>query len=176
MSGLMLSVGLVFAFASVVMLVQIGASLLFAKHDRATRVNRRLAMFDAGLTREQIYARLTRGRSSRGALAVNLEARLRRALRLAGLAISLTRFLTILGLATGVLWLLGLLIGARGGGGIPSALLSLLAAVLLTALGAWLWLDRRRRGRLAKLEQQMPVALDVMTPAFPQPAGRDSAL
>lgn len=168
MSGLLLSVSLVFAFASVVMLVQTGAGLLFAKHDRSSRVNRRLAMFDAGLTREQIYARLTRGGSGgRGALPLDLEAKLRRALRLAGLSISLARFITILVLATAVLWLLGLLVLARGGGGIvPGALMSLLAAALLTALGAWLWLDRQRRARLTKLEQQMPVALDVMTRAL----------
>ena len=60
MSQTLLSLALVFAFASVVIIVQTSAGHLFARGDRAKRVNRRLAMFEAGLNREQVYARLTR--------------------------------------------------------------------------------------------------------------------
>jgi tight adherence protein B len=170
MAAYLLPMGLVFAFASVVLLVQTSAGLLFAERDRTARVNRRLAMYEAGLTREQIYSRLTRG-PGRGASAAAyrfLQPRLRRALQLAGVTLSIPRFLILLGSIAGALWLLSAFAWARvpGSGLLPNALLALAASTMLTGLGAWMWLGRRQRARLKKIELQMPIALDVMTRAL----------
>ena len=171
MSQTLLSLALVFAFASVVIIVQTSAGHLFARGDRAKRVNRRLAMFEAGLNREQVYARLTRAQiTAQGAeLAQNAEKMLRRLLQRAGVAAPLGRLALMLGGVIVGVWIASLLVWVRnapGSGLVANALLSLAGSAVLSLLGAWIWLDHRRRARLKQIEVQLPIALDVMTRAL----------
>jgi tight adherence protein B len=170
MSELLLSVAFIFAFVSVVIFVQTSAGLVFQRRDQAARVNRRLAMHSAGLTREQVYARLTRSKIVRFGETVSpaLESRLRRALQLAGVTMTVSRFVTTLLAVIGALWLLSFVFWARGAGDalLPNAMVTLLASTGLTIFGAWLWLGWKRRGRVKQIELQMPIALDVMSRAL----------
>lgn len=168
MAAALLPVAFILAFISVVLLVQTSANLLFARQDRAKRLNRRLALHDAGLTRQQVYTKLARG-SAGGAPALvgGINKRLERALQLAGLTISVQRFLLIVAAVAVALWVLSISVWSRNSGPLlGSALTSLLASLTLAALGAFLWLQRLRRTRLKKIELQMPIALDVMTRAL----------
>jgi len=170
MSASLLPLALVLAFASVVMLVQTSAEILFARRDRKARVNRRLAMHATGLSREQVYARLTRNSVRRFGPSLSRAAQLRltRDLQLAGVSMPLSRFVALLvGVAAG-LWFLALALSARdpGGGFLADALMTLFGSAMLTVVGAWFWLGRMHRARLKKLEQQMPIALDVMSRAL----------
>lgn len=161
MSEALLPLALVLAFTSVVIFVQASAGLLFERRDRAARVNRRLAMQRAGLSREQVYGRLTRNTVRRQGASVSriAQARLTKMLQLAGLSMPLSRFLTVLAGIAGGLWFLTIALHGP-------AFLSLVASVVVTLLVAWLWLGRLHRARLKKLELQMPVALDVMSRAL----------
>jgi tight adherence protein B len=170
MAALLFPVALVLAFVSVTMLVQTSAGLLFERRDRAARVNRRLALYQTGLSREQVYARLTRNsvRRSGPSVAEVVRSRLTRILQLAGVSMPIGRFLMLLVGVAGAVWFVSFLFWARNAGAmfLPNALLALLGSAVLTAFGAWLWLGRLHRRRLKKIEQQMPIALDIMSRAL----------
>lgn len=170
MTAALLPLAFALAFISVVVLVQMIAAAVLDRQDRTKRLNRRLALYDAGLTRQQVYRRLVpaAARGVEARLTRRIQGRVQRALQLAGVTLPLTRFWLILGSVAGVLWLVSLIISTRGGAAPlgPNILLSLPASILVTALCAWLWLARRTRVRLRKIELQLPVALDVMTRAL----------
>lgn len=170
MSQLLLTLGLILAFLSVVVLVQTSAGLLFALRDRKARVNRRLAMFDAGLDRRQVYSRLVRTRPTAPQSAVirRIELSLRRMLQRAGVTTPLPRLILIVGAAAGGLWLVSLSFWTHGGGAkiALNAVVSLIACTAIVIIAAGVWLQRRRRKRLAQIEAQMPIALDVMSRAL----------
>jgi tight adherence protein B len=79
--------------------------------------------------------------------------------------------LTLLGGAVGfgaALWVVSLtLLGGKTGTVVfANAALSLVGAFVLSFAGLWLWVSMRRNGRLKKLEEQLPLALDVVTRAL----------
>lgn len=169
MSEVVLPFALLLGFISVVVLVQGGVQVVFARHDRRARVNRRLAMFDAGLSRDEIYERLTR-RGPQGAeyvLLANAEKALRRLLQQAGVTIPIRRLVLNTAVAAASLWGLALVFASARGVLLPKDMaLSLLASLGLATGAVWMWLRRRRARRLKQIELQMPVALDVMTRAL----------
>jgi len=159
------------AFVAVILLVQTAAGLIFAAGDRTQRVNRRLTMLDAGMSRDQVYTTLVRKPLSAGPRDQRL-ARLyeyfERYCRQAGLTVSPQRILFItLGLA-GAIWMLGLTLASSTSllQFMFNGAVALIAALMLATMAVWLWLRRQRNGRLKKIEEQLPVALDIISRAL----------
>jgi len=171
MNAVMIPLIYLLAFVAVILLVQTAAGLIFAAGDRTQRVNRRLTMMDAGMSRDQVYTALVRKPLSAGPRDQRL-ARLyeRFALycRQAGLSISPQRIVFVtLGMA-GAIWMVGLLLASSTSllQFMFNGAISLVAALLLAVTGVWLWLRRQRNGRLKKIEEQLPVALDIISRAL----------
>lgn len=171
MNAVMIPLIYLLAFVAIILLVQTAAGLIFAAGDRTQRVNRRLTMMQAGMTREQIYTTLVRRPSPTGPRdqrLARLYERFASYCRQAGVSSSPQRIVLVtLGIA-GAIWTVGLMLANS------TTLLqfmfngaaSLVAALLLASVGVWLWLRRERNGRLRKIEEQLPVALDIVSRAL----------
>src|SRR5581483_412947 len=67
-----------------------------------------------------------------------------------------------------VLWLLSLSLSraASFSGFVANSTLALVVSLLISGLSAWLWMSRQRAKHLRLLEEQMPLALDVVNRAL----------
>lgn len=160
----------VIAFAAVVLIVQTVASLIFTARERTQRVNRRLTMLESGMSPEAVYSALVRKSSAAGSGAgrmVRFEERLGAYCRQADLVIPPRRLLAFVAGAAALIWLVSLVLlrSAAGGAFVLNATMSLLGAVVLAGLGCWTWLSRRRMARLRKIEEQLPLSLDIINRA-----------
>jgi tight adherence protein B len=173
MAGVVTPIIYVLAFVAVVILVQIAASLVFTRRDREQRVNRRLTMLGQGMSRDEVYTSLVR----KGAMASPLSgnARFVRLFDRASLYCSQAGLtwtpLQVLGAAAAgaaVLWLMALSLAGPGNGIalLLNGAVSLVAALGLSCVGAWLWVRRLRNQRLKRLEEQLPLALDIINRAI----------
>jgi tight adherence protein B len=160
----------VLAFVAVVVLAQTLAGVFFAVNDRSQKVNRRLTLLESGLNHDEVYAALVRkavAPTLGGARLRRLHDRVETYCRQAGLQVSPTRLLIITAGIAGALWLLGLtVIGATGNGLFLNGLPSLLGACGLSVVGVWFWATGKRNQRLKKIENQLPLALDVVNRAI----------
>jgi tight adherence protein B len=160
----------VLAFLAVVIIVQTGAGLFASARDRHRQVNRRLTMLHSGMKPDAVYAALVKRPSaaSGNARLIGLYDRFASFCQQAGLSISPTRLLTVIAASTGALWFLSLVFTntTRNGGFFVNAALGLLGAAVLSCAGAYVWVDRSRTARLKKLEDQLPLALDVVVRAI----------
>ncbi|HEY2177297.1 MAG TPA: type II secretion system F family protein [Caulobacteraceae bacterium] len=157
----------VLAFVAVVILVQTIASVVMNAGDRTRRVNRRLDLLDSGMSREKVYETLVRRRSN-NALANAAPALYDRFVlffRQAGVTVSPARFGLILGGIALVLVFVGLVVMGMlhsvQGAGLVNLLVAIVGAVVLALVGGLVWLGWRRSSRLKKLEEQLPLALDI---------------
>ncbi len=161
----------VLVFVAVFILLQTIAGMVFAKSDRTKRVNRRLSMLESGMDPREVYNALVRRPT---APLFGIEALTKpfenfdRFRRQAGVDIPA---LTLLGGATAAsaaIWVfsLALLGGQTGHVVVSNAGLSLVGALVLSFASMFLWLNMQRAGRLKKLEEQLPIALDVVTRAL----------
>jgi tight adherence protein B len=160
----------VLAFVAVFLLIQAVSSLVLASSDQNKRVNRRLTLMARGMDRDAVFSTLVRNPASigkpEGALAKQHEA-LNLRLKQAGLAISPTQFASYVAMAGTGLWLLSLAVLILKGASLLTGILtSLVVASVLAGLGAWVWLDGRRKKRLLQLEEQLPLALDIVIRAI----------
>ena len=162
----------VLAFLAVVLLVQTAAGVLFASSDRTRRVNRRLTMLQSGKTRDEVFSALAQGQQRAqigGFRLAKLHDWARVYLRQAGVTMAPERLLlTVVGVA-GAMWLVALMAGGRAPSGIAillNGVVSLVAALFLSGFGAWFWLTRKRSKRLRKIEEQLPVGLDIINRAI----------
>ena len=162
---------LVFAFLGVVALVQAVAGIVFANRDRHRRVNRRLSMLGAGMESRQVYEAMVR-RSPTPQLnsdwAMNMAERFSTAVTQAGLSVSLTQLAAIAGGVAVALWMFAVL-GLRQTGvpvGPAEMLVSLFGAAVFTVIGVWVFVSGRRAKRMKQLEQQLPLALDIVIRAL----------
>ncbi|HEY2444369.1 MAG TPA: type II secretion system F family protein [Rhizomicrobium sp.] len=161
----------VVVFVAVLLAIQAGASVLFSSGDRKRSINRRLEMLESGMSPGDVYSALIRKPSAPfavGSRISDLHDRVWTYFRQAGLSVSPLRVLAIVvGAALGS-WLLSLLLMRTGtaSGFALNAGLSLAASFVMCALGAWLWMNRRRSKRMKALEEQMPLALDVINRAI----------
>lgn len=159
------------AFLTVVLSVQSAASLVFSARDRAQRVNRRLTMLEAGMTSQEVYSVLVQ-RASRFRSGVawidDLHASLFVYASQAGPGVTPLRLLGAWGGLAAVLWLgsLAFLRTGPAAGFVGNAVASLIGSGLVSALAVWLWVSGQRRKRLKKLEDQLPLALDIVTRAI----------
>ncbi len=159
------------AFLAVILAVYAVAQFFFSSRDGRERVNRRLTLLASGMQPEAVYAALVRKPAS----GVNAETPLLRLYdrfwthcQQAGLEISPPRLLAMVAGGAVFLWLLAIAIfrAASFSGFVVNGTFSLVASFLLCGSLTWLWVGRKRTKRLRQLEEQMPVALDVINRAI----------
>ena len=160
----------VLAFIAVVVLAQTVAGLIFSAGDQSRRVNRRLTMLDAGISREQVYAALVRKAPTPNvgdARLLQLHDRVETYLRQAGLTIAPVQLLAIASGIAAVLWLVALSLASAGAGPgfLVNGAISMVGACGIAFAGVWLWVRRQRTARIKKIEDQLPMALDIVNRA-----------
>jgi tight adherence protein B len=160
----------VLAFLAVVIIVQTGAGIFITARDRTRHVNRRLTMLHSGMQPDAVYSALVKRAPTAGggASITALYDRLWTFCRQAGLDITPARLVTIVAAATATLWFVSLILVKTnsGTGFVLNAVLGLIGAATLSCIAAYVWLTRMRNGRLRKLEEQLPLALDVIVRAI----------
>ena len=160
----------VFAFVAVVVLTQTLSGLLFSSQDRNRQMNRRLTMLESGLNPDEVMSSLLRKPQAPnfgGPQVARIYGAVATYLQQAGMNTSPFRLLGIWAVAAGALWLAGLVIASRSGGNfLKDGVTSLLGAALLAGLGVAYWVRRRRMARLKQIEEQLPLALDIVTRAI----------
>ena len=161
----------VLTFIAIVMAVQSIAGIFFSSRDRTERTNRRLTMLASGMNQSQVYAALVRRPvtgPSQNATLLRFYDSFALYYRQAGLEGSPLHMLSLVGVASLGLWLIGVLLlrGGDLGGFVLNAVVALPASVVICGLVFWVWLSRKRATRLKQLEEQMPLALDVVNRAL----------
>jgi tight adherence protein B len=161
----------VMTFLAVAMMVQVITSVFFANNDRTKRVNRRLAMLEAGVSRDKVFETLVRRRPAIGNLAnmlPNLAEKLNLYFNQAGLAMSPQRFAIFVAIAATILCVVGvvLLAMASHGAVVLNLLVSILGGLGLAITGGVMTIVILRNRRLARLEGQLPLALEVVVRAL----------
>jgi tight adherence protein B len=161
----------VLAFLAMVVAAQGVAGIFYSSRDKAERTNRRLTMMASGMSRSEVYSTLVRrpvtGPGENAAL-LRFYNRLMLYYRQAGMEGSPMQALSFVGIAAIGLWLASFLL-LRGGsltGLLVNAVVALPASLAICGLGFWLWLGRKRATRLKQIEEQMPLALDVVNRAL----------
>lgn len=170
MASLVIPLVYVLAFVAVVLAVQAVAGAAFGARDRTQSINRRLTMLESGMKPDEVYANLVRRQapSSLGnAQLAGVYDRLARDLRQSGLSLSMRQVMMLIAGAAVVLWLisLGPVMQSKGPPAL-AAMASMVGALLLSTLGVWTWIGSRRRARLKKIEEQLPLALDIVNRAI----------
>jgi tight adherence protein B len=160
----------IFAFLAVVIAAQTVTSALLNARDRTQRVNRRLTMLDAGVSREQVYAALVRKTPSQragGDRLRRLQDLVETYVAQAGMTMTPTQLLAIAAGIAGALWLVSLSIshGGSGIGLLVNGMVSMTGACAMAGVAVWIWVRGRRNARIKKLEEQLPTALDIVTRA-----------
>ncbi len=159
------------AFLAMILAVYAVAQIVFFSRDTKQRINRRLTLLASGMNPEDVYTRLIRKSASR----ISAETPLLRLYdqfwthcQQAGLEISPLRLMTMITGGAVFLWLLAIAVfrSASFSGFVVNGTLSLIASFLLCGSLTWLWINRERTKRLRQLEEQMPVALDVINRAI----------
>ncbi|HEY3811666.1 MAG TPA: type II secretion system F family protein [Caulobacteraceae bacterium] len=171
MSAFIVPLILILAFAAVVVLVQGIAGMVFTAGDKAQRVNRRLTMLHSGMDPKSVYSTLVRAPGASGEAPnpfTRFIAHIETLQRQGGLEVSPGRLALIAGGVAAVLWCLSLVILLNGSrsGFLLNAVVSGVAAVSVAGGGSLFWLHLKRGARLKKIEDQLPLALDVVTRAI----------
>lgn len=157
------------AFLAVILAVHAGAQFVFASSDRRDRTNRRLEMLASGMAPEDVYSALVR-RSARRS-----EQGLMRYYDLlciqcqqAGIGANPLHIVFWVGGSAALLWVVSLSVSraASFSGLVANGALTMVASLLICGMSAWLWIGRQRARRLRQLEEQMPLALDVVNRAL----------
>lgn len=161
----------ILAFAAVIVGVFSIAQLVYSSRDREKTINRRLTMLGEGTKPEQVHAALVRRPThqfSNHTWLARIYDHIWLYCRQAGLDITPMRFVTYVGAGATGLWLIGLLTLRVSGiiGALVSGSILLIISAVLSLLIAWVWLERRRAKQLLALEEQLPVALDVINRAI----------
>lgn len=167
MSQFILPLAFVLAFLAVVTLAQSLANVVLAQRARTRRVNRRLTLLESGMGHKEVYETLIRKAAtpdfgSAGFLRIYDRA----ALFLRQADVNLSPITLVGGTASVALALAliaNLAMRAFGVGGTVSEIfLSLVGAFVLTGMAVWLWVAGRRRKWAKTLEEQIPLALDIV--------------
>ncbi len=161
----------VLAFIAMVIAVQGVASVIFSSRDRTQRTNRRLTMLASGLEHSQVYAALVRqplAAAGRNVILLRQYDRFSLYCRQAGLEGSPLRALSFVVIASAGFWLVSFLLLRSGNFAslVLNAIFALPASGMICGLLFWMWLSRKRTKRLKQIEEQMPLALDVINRAI----------
>lgn len=142
--------------------------LVMSARDRKSHVMRRLSRpADGRATKRVALVRKPFLGFAGHALLMSLYGRLELYCRQSGAGVTPLRLLGLFVAATAGLWLAALLLSGRGVNGFAlHGAVALPAAAVVAGLVIRIWLSRRRARRLAALEEQMPLALDVIIRAL----------
>ncbi|PVM83010.1 type II secretion system F family protein [Caulobacter endophyticus] len=171
MQGLLFPMALVLAFVAAVLAGQTIFGLLLSAREQTQRVNRRLTLMAAGMSQDKVYESLVRDprgswidRTPYGAL----HGRATLYLRQSGLTAGPLQVLGVVAAAAAGLWLLALVFlrGQPVETPVSQVLVTAVGATAVSSAVAAIWIVRRHAARLAKLEEQLPLALDVMIRAL----------
>jgi tight adherence protein B len=159
------------AFLAVVLLIQALTSFFFTASASRGRVNRRLSMLESGMRSEDVYAALVRTRHtlrSGDQRIDNFYENIFTYAHQAGLGLTPVRLTAITGGLAVVIWLISLVFlrQAQGSGFIVDGTLSAIGACVIACLGVYVWVTGRRNARLKLIEQQLPLALDIVNRAI----------
>ncbi|WP_022682794.1 type II secretion system F family protein [Sphingobium bisphenolivorans] len=157
---------LVLLFAAVILLIEGISGWMRARAGTDHVVNKRLKMIAAGYERSTVLSKLRRNSEELSFNSATIWGRMGlgvlRTLHGAGLTIAARAVLTLMGIATGVLFLIVMIGGMTAGYGVTSGML-IMALAFASALGIALpmmVLSRLSQRRRKKMEEQFPVALD----------------
>jgi len=169
MSNLSLSISLVLVFASILGLGQIIIGSIWDRADRHGRINRRMRLLDSGLSSEEVFSSLKVHANPNGAPADTIWLRildgLSKLCQQAGVATNPVRLVTFAaGGALGV-WAIAAILPSGGNIGVMAGV-ALIGAVVLAFLILFGWLRGRQEERIRQIDEQLPLALDVMTRAL----------
>ena len=160
----------VLAFVAVVVLTQTLSGFLFSARDRTRQINRRMMLLESGMSQGDVMSNLLRKTATPafgGPTFTRLYEAVGSYLKQAGMSISPLQLAGIWTAVAVALWLAGLVfLGIRGGNLLKDGLASLVGAGILAGLGVAYWVRRRRTARLKLIEQQLPLALDIVTRAI----------
>ena len=161
---------LVLSFTAVVLAVHALASLVFTARDRSERMDRRLSVLESGSAPDRSGSTLVRKpvTGAAAAAAPELYDQIATYCRHAGLTMPPERIAAITIGVSVCLWLVSLvMLGAVSHGGVlANAMMSLFGSFGLTIVAAYAWISGRRANRLKKIEEQLPLALDIVTRAI----------
>ncbi|MEH0196138.1 type II secretion system F family protein [Caulobacter sp. CCNWLY153] len=171
MQGLLFPMALVLAFVAAVLAGQTIFGLLLSAREQTQRVNRRLTLMAGGMSQEKVYESLVRDprgswidRTPYGAL----HGRATLYLRQSGLTVGPLQVLGVVAAIAAGLWLLALVFlrGQPVETPVSQVLVTAVGAAAISSAVAAMWIVQRHAARLAKLEEQLPLALDVMIRAL----------
>jgi tight adherence protein B len=160
----------VIAFVAVALLAWSVGSLVLSRGDSRGRINRRMAMLESGANPDDVYQRLVRRSASNlpeGELR-RLHDRINDFVHQAGPELSPLRLLAFWLAGAAALWVasLVLLLPHAKGAVLLNSAVSMVGATALSLLAVWVWVSGRRRARLKQIEQQLPLALDIINRAI----------
>jgi tight adherence protein B len=171
MNQFVLPLVFVLVFVGAVLLVQTLAGVIFVNRDRTHRVNRRLTLLERGMDRREVLETLVKRPVAPAFRDVRLIRAYDYAVTFLGQAgITLSPLHIAAGVACGGVALVLVVVAVLRGAGVPVGAfdfaVSLLGAVGLTCSVAWIWVSGARTARLKKLEEQLPLALDIVVRAL----------
>lgn len=160
----------VLVFVGVVFLVQSLADNFLTNRDSNKRINRRLTMLASGVAPVEVYTRLIRKSTptARGALIVQLYEKIDLFCTQAGLDISPPRLLMFTAMGAAGIWVVSAFVLTASGAGsiLLNTLVAMVGAAGLSSTIVYMWVSGRRRKRLLQIEEQLPLALDVVNRAI----------
>lgn len=161
----------VLVFAAVVLGVQALAGVFLGRMDQSRRVSRRLEVFETGVVRaegdqDQLFRRGATG--GQGGAMGGLQDRVSLFLEQADITMHPLQLLLFAAGGAGVLWFgsLTLMLSRGVGNVVLNGGASLVGALALSGAALWLWMSGRRARRIKKIEEQLPLALDVVNRAI----------
>ncbi|WP_051990008.1 type II secretion system F family protein [Caulobacter sp. AP07] len=162
---------LVLVFTAVVLGGQALFGLYMGAREHGQRVNRRLTLMASGMAPDQVYQTLLRktraswiGRTPYGAL----HDRATLYCRQAGLTAGPLQVVGFTAAVAGGLWLVAMVFlrSSPISTPFPQVMMAAVGAAGLSGAVALMWIVGRRASRLRRLEEQLPLALDVMVRAL----------
>lgn len=171
MENLLAPMVLVLVFMAVVLGGQALFGLFMGAREHGQRVNRRLTLMASGMAPDQVYQTLLRktraswiGRTPYGAL----HDRATLYCRQAGLSAGPLQVVGFTAAVAGGLWLAAMVFlrSSPISTPFPQVMMAAVGAAGLSGAVALMWITNRRASRLRRLEEQLPLALDVMVRAL----------
>jgi tight adherence protein B len=157
------------AFLAAILAVQAVSQFMFESSDSKHRVNRRLALLASGMEPQAVYRTLVRRPTdTRGLGFLPFYNRLSIECRQAGIEADPFHILMWVAGATVMLWLFANLFAHASSlaGVFLDSIVTFIASAVICAVSAVVWIRRRRAQRVRLLEEQLPLALDVITRAL----------
>jgi tight adherence protein B len=157
------------AFLAAILAVHAVTQIIFESSDMKHRMNRRLALLASGMEPQDVYRTLVRRSASRTGLGfLPFYDRLRILCGQAGIEADPLHILLWVSGATVLMWVLATFLAHAGslGGMFVDGVVMLVASAIICGMSAVLWIRRRKAQRVLLLEEQLPLALDVINRAL----------